>query len=153
MKRENANKNNAELPENLSWRECSVPGGIISFECPKCKEKYSLQTAFFASPFPLKTEGLTPTGEEILWGKEIGGIFLAFVVAFAIGGFLTVLVGKPHIWIAIVSAVIWMILKPIFVPKFMKKLPVWISKCKSCGNRIFIASDGTTASISERHGS
>ena len=142
------NETEVDLSGEFSWREASVHEGIITFECPGCKKTHSLKTTLFSSQLPNPAVGLMPTSQEILWGKEIGSMVLAFVVAVTFGVFVAVLVGF-HIWIGIVCAVIFMILKPVFTPKFMNKLPVWIFKCNSCGKRTFIASDGTEAAIGE----
>lgn len=153
MNTEHEDTSNSELPGNLSWHEHSVSGGIISLECPGCKEKHSLQVALFASESPNLTEGLTRTDEELLWGRAIVGMFWTFVIAVIIGLAITFAVGGTSIWIALVSAAIYMGLKPVLSAKFMAELPVWISECKSCGSRAFIASDGETIALGETNGS
>jgi predicted RNA-binding Zn-ribbon protein involved in translation (DUF1610 family) len=143
-----ANKTQIDVPGDLSWKQCSVKEGKISFECPKCKETHRVQTTLFSSQSATPTEGLMRTSEKILWGREIRGIVVAFMVAFAIGLFLTFIFG-PHIWNAFVAALVYLGLRKVFIPKYMRKLSVWAFKCKNCGNRIFIASDGTVVAISE----
>jgi len=142
------NETQIGVPGDLSYEQCSVTEGKISFKCPKCKKTHRLQTTLFSSQSAKPAEGLMRTSEKILWGREIRGHVVAFMVAFAIGLFLTFIFG-PHIWNAFVAALVYLGLRKVFIPKYMRKLPVWVFECKNCGNRIFIASDGTEVVIGE----
>ena len=69
------------VPGDLSWKQCSVTEGKISFECPKCKETHRLQTILFSSQSAKPAEGLMPTSEYIICdNKNVGILFLTFVV-------------------------------------------------------------------------
>jgi predicted RNA-binding Zn-ribbon protein involved in translation (DUF1610 family) len=148
--RSETNKTQIGVPGYLSWKQCPVTEGKISFECPKCKETHRLQNILFSSQSAKPTEGLMPTSEYIICNNQsVGILFLTFVVVITIGVILALIVGEVHFWITIVCVVIWKILRPIFITMFSKKLPVWAFECKNCGNRIFIASDGTAVAIGE----
>lgn len=91
-----------------------------------------------------------PTSEYIICdNKNVGILFLTFVVVITIGVILALIVGEVRFWITIVCVVIWKILRPIFITMFSKKLLIWAFECKNCGNRIFIASDDTVVAIGE----
>jgi len=148
--RSETNKTQIAVPGGLSWKQCSVTEGKISFECPKCKETHKLQTILFSSQSANPAECLMPTGEYIICdNKNMGILFLTFVVVITIGVILALIVGEVHFWITIVCVVIWKILRPIFITIFSKKIPIWAFECRNCGNKIFIASDGTVVAIGE----
>lgn len=148
--RSETNKTQIGVPGGLSWKQCSVTEGKISFECPKCKETHRLQTILFSSQSAKPAEDLIPTSEYIICDNQnVGILFLTFVVVITIGVILALIVGEVRFWITIVCVVIWKILRPIFITIFSKKLLVWAFECGNCGNRIFIASDGTAVAIGE----
>ena len=55
------NETQIGVPGDLSWEDCSVTEGKISFECPKCKETHRLQTTLFSSQSAKPAEGLMRT--------------------------------------------------------------------------------------------
>ena len=54
-----------DLPENFFVNECTIRKGIMSFLCPKCEEKHSLQTKIFSSQDDEYKNNLIPTDKTI----------------------------------------------------------------------------------------
>lgn len=137
-------------PGVLSYEECSVTGGKISFECPKCKETHRLQTTLFSSQSAKPAEGLMPISDVIFHGRTIWGHVVALVIAVVVAsiiGIVAIGVGRYGFWGVGVAVLIYLGLRKVFIPKYMRKLPIWAFECKNCGNRIFIASDATKVLI------
>ncbi len=95
--RSETNKTQIGIPGDLSWKQCSVTEGKISFECPKCKEIHRVQITPFSSQSAKPAEGLMPTSEYIICdNKNVGILFLTFVVVITIGVILALIVGEVH---------------------------------------------------------
>lgn len=146
------------LSDYEDWWHCSVREGIISIICPTCKEKYSLQNSLFNS------KGVNELKDLILTGVHRVDInpaiiklsrFFAVICAVIIGSLIASLFGSPPFLYAIISVILIPVLWPITTGIFVgmspqKAIPVWTYKCKKCGEKIVIASDGIKANVGSR---
>ncbi|MCK4812876.1 MAG: hypothetical protein KAT14_02955 [Candidatus Marinimicrobia bacterium] len=138
-------------PDCVSWLGLNLTEGNFTINCPGCSEQRTFQVSQFTSPVPLqikenlKSQGALPTDKSIQWGRTIGGIGLAVIVAILVGIVAAIVLGGVSVITGIIAAVVFMVLRPVFTPMFMVKMPVWKYTCHNCGAVRMIASNGTVA--------
>ena len=136
-----------KISQNLSWEATQTGGDDVSFKCVGCSKNHNLQIGLFANTQPKPDKGLIKTSQFINIGTTIAGNVVAFIVAVVLGTIISLVSGKIGVGIAIIAAVIFLILRKIFIPTFLDRLPVWAYECSHCRNKIFIASDGSKVFI------
>lgn len=132
------------VPTNLTWQDCLICEGNISFYCSKCKTKQDRSLDIFQNERP---KDLIETEKKIFYGREIKGKALAVVVALIAGSLLVAISGHANLWVGVVCAGIYMIVKPFFIAKYMKEMQVWKIRCDDCGETNYIATDGIAAAV------
>ena len=137
------------LPKNLDWIQIGTATGLLEFDCPKCLHKNSINTSIFNTKdhqdreelklsdqkFGYTDKGLVILGNIIAFGITILILFglLGELMTHEEYGKLTYVLGIPIMWV----------LARIIIPLFRKNLPVWLFKCKDCGELIILSSNGT----------
>lgn len=135
------------IPQNISWGDAPIKENNVSFQCVGCGKEHELQKSVFTESQARSEEGLIQTDQVITYGRTAMGNVVAFIVAVVIGVIISLVMGKTSTTTPIISAVIFLILRKIFVPAFMDKLPIWIYECGQCRNKSFIASNGNSVAI------
>ncbi len=147
-----AKKIQVDLSKVSFIQESSESEGKILVECTKCDAQESLQSSLFSSKSSEQgSAGLAPTYQIIRSGTKFWGHLIGIIVAWIIGTILTIWRWPPNTWertfISATAIAIWWILATAINDKIRKKIPVFLYKCKNCGNNYVIASDGIIASI------
>jgi hypothetical protein len=137
----------AKIPQNISWDPVQTEEGTFSFSCSGCSQEHSLQRNLFSTPLPDSKTGLVNTGRFINYGRTIKGNVVSFVIAILIGLIISWVIGKTGTGIALISAVIFLILRKILIPAFMDALSIWTFECSYCHSKNYFASDGNNLYI------
>jgi len=137
-----------EEGKSEEWRECLCESGTINAECPHCGQLKRWGVAQFKPGASGQPSDATPTGETLPWGRPIVGMAAAFGIAVVIGILIAGAVGEVAGWVPIVSAVIFLGIRPILVAALMPKFPIWETQCDGCGEGFLIASQGRQAFVS-----
>jgi hypothetical protein len=146
-KNQDADPRAVKIPQNISWEPVQTEGETFSFPCSGCSKEHSLQTNLFSTPPPDSETGLVKTDRFITYGKTIKGNVVSFVIALFIGMIISWVIGKTGTGIAIISAVIFLILRKILIPAFMDTLSVWTFECSHCHSKNYFAPDGSSLYI------
>ena len=137
-----------DLPDKFFINECKIQKGIVSFLCPNCEEDHTLKAKLF---FPqdegrkniiIQTDKIVSYLRSKAPGWVIGFIvaqMIVFIIMAGKGGY-----NKAHLFLGVG---IWMVLKAIINAKLTKRLPVWLTNCSKCQEKLFLASNGKIFSV------
>ncbi len=137
-----------KLPKTLNWTQIGTASGKLEFDCPKCLQKNTINTSVFNTKTHQDNEELNLSDQKFGYTDK-ALVILGNIIAFGITililfgllgeymnhkeyGKLTYIIGIPIMWV----------LARVIVPLFRKTLPVWLLKCKECGETIILSSNG-----------
>lgn len=147
-------KQNVDLIKSLSWKERPVFDGLVSVDCPQCKEKKTFKVESFRPFSPERPEGLVLT-EDVVNFVSGGHRFLSGALGFVFAAIIVVIfemalqVRRHNFFFTVIGVIIWKFIQAILESVFNKQIPVWTYKCSGCEKKIFIASDGSNVLLGE----
>ena len=137
------------LPKKLDWKLLSKSSGVIEFDCPSCLQKNQVKSSVFNTQTHQENDELK-LHEQKFGYTERSAVIMGNLIAFGITliilfAFLGDVIGRSEYsgLIYLVGLPIMWILARFFILLFRKTLPVWLYKCKNCGNWIILSSNGT----------
>ena len=138
----------------ISWNERPVLDGLVSVDCPECKEKKSFKVESFRPFSSERPEGLMLT-EDVVNFVSGGNRFLSGALGFVFAAIIVVIiemalqVRRHNFFFTVIGVIIWKFIQAILENVFNKQIPVWTYTCSGCKNKIFIASDGSDVLLGE----
>ena len=138
----------------ISWNERPVLDGLVSVDCPECKEKKSFKVESFRPFSSERPEGLLLT-EDVVNFVSGGNRFLSGALGFVFAAIIVVIiemalqVRRHNFFFTVIGVIIWKFIQAILENVFNKQIPVWTYTCSGCKNKIFIASDGSDVLLGE----
>lgn len=144
----------ADLIKSLSWNERPVLDGLISVDCPDCKEKKSFKVESFRPFSSERPEGLVLT-EDVVNFVSGGNRFLSGALGFVIAIIIVVIielalqVRRHNFFFTVIGVIIWKFIQAMLEGVFNKQIPVWTYTCCGCEKKIFIASNGSDVLLGE----
>ena len=147
-----SSKAKAAISGKLSWNEYKTKEGVVSFECPKCKENSNLKIQSFRLESADRPEELKLTDDTLFFTSGLKR-FISFVLGFVCALFISPFIEGIfqiegfNVIAIVIFVVIWTIFEKIFDRLFSKKIPIWFYECKGCGESVFIASDAQNVVI------
>lgn len=137
-----------KLKKNLDWEKIIASNGILEFDCPKCLHNNSLNISVFNTKNHQDSKELQLTDQKMGYAEK-GMAFLANIIAFGITililfGFFGELMssGEYGALIYLPGIAIMFVLGRVIIPFLRKPIPVWLLKCKNCGEWIILSSNG-----------
>ncbi len=134
--------------KSLSWNERPVLDGLVSVDCPDCKEKKSFKVDSFRPFSSERPEGLVLT-EDVVNFISGGNRFLSGALGFVFAAIIVIIiemalqVRRHNFFFTVIGVIIWKFIQAMLEGVFNKQIPVWTYTCSGCENKIFIASDGS----------
>jgi hypothetical protein len=142
------NNEKFNLPKKLEWALLSSTSGTLEFDCPRCLQKNAVNSSIFNTKTHQDSEKLSLLEQKFGYtdkGLVILGNIIAFgITALILFGFLGDLIGKSEYsaLIYLIGVPVMFVLARFIILLFRKTLPVWIYKCKNCGEWIILSSNG-----------
>jgi serine/threonine protein kinase len=147
----------ADQIKSLSWNERPVLDGLVSVDCPDCKEKKSFKVESFRPFSSERPEGLVLT-EDVVNFVSGGNRFLSGALGFVFAAVIIIIiemalqVRRHNFFFTVIGAIIWKFVQAMLEGVFNKQIPVWTYTCSGCENKIFIASGGSNVLLGEAKG-
>ncbi len=140
--------------KSLSWNARPVLDGLVSVDCPDCKEKKSFKVESFRPFSSERPEGLVLT-EDVVNFVSGGNRFLSGALGFVFAAIIIIIiemalqVRRHNFFFTVIGVIIWKFVQAMLEGVFKRQIPVWSYTCSGCENKIFIASDGSDVLLGE----
>ncbi|MGB6865830.1 MAG: protein kinase, partial [Candidatus Aminicenantaceae bacterium] len=140
--------------KSLSWNVRPVLDGLVSVDCPECKEKKSFKVESFRPFSSERPEGLVLT-EDVVNFVTGGNRFLSGALGFVFAAIIIVIlemalqVRRHNFFFTVIGVIIWKFIQSMLEGVFNKQIPVWTYTCSGCEEKLFIASDGSDVLLGE----
>jgi hypothetical protein len=138
-----------DISMDIELEKCGRYGKEYNIVCSFCHENNIIQSSAFTTGLKksLKIE-ITATNERITVASGLLNLvsrIIPGIIAIILGSYIgTIIIGIPFLW-AILAFIFYLIFKPFtdkLLNPFIRKIPIWIVKCKKCGEKTVLASDG-----------
>lgn len=140
--------------KSLSWNTRPVLDGLVSVDCPDCKEKKSFKVESFRPFSSERPEGLVLT-EDVVNFVSGGNRFLSGALGFVFAAIIIIIiemalqVRRHNFFFTVIGVIIWKFIQSMLEGVFNKQIPVWTYTCSGCEKKIFIASNGSDVLLGE----
>ena len=142
-----------EPPLDLSGelKKCRKKGNEVRVVCPSCRETAIIKASAFTTDLEERSRmDVKETGESITLGHNIGWVLGFIAAVFAAGGafvLVALLIHSTAIAYMLAVFLVLALTRPIgyylTFKTFGREVPVWLFRCKNCGENMILVSNGS----------